>query len=286
MKPGAFDYHRPSTASEAVSMLTELGDDAKILAGGQSLLPIMNLRLAEPAHLVDISRVGDLMGADEDTTSVTLGAAITHQAIEDGLVPDPCLGLLTTAAAGIGYRAIRCRGTVGGSLAHADSAAEWPTVLTAIGADVTVRSAQDERTVPLRGFFHGFFTTSLESDELITAVHLPRFAKSTRWALEKTNRKEGEFGESMAVAIVSEGSASIWLGAAKDVPVNLAHVETLLADHPADQVPALGEVRDRVAADLDLSVPELDLAQRHRLQIHAVTVHRALSRALSPEVPA
>lgn len=286
MKPAPFEYHRPTSVAEIADLLTSLGEDAKIIAGGQSLLPIMNMRLAEPSHLIDVSQVSEMRSWVESQDSVSYGAAVTHQMIEDGLAPDPCFGLLNTAAAGIGYRAIRTRGTLGGSLAHADSAAEWPTVLSAVGAEVTARSASGERRLPLSTFFHGFFTTSLETGEFITAVNVPNFAQGTQWSLMKTNRKVGEFAESLGVASWrSDDSGRVvepnyWLGAAKDVPVRLTNVEELVRGQRLNAV-ALADVKDAVARDLNTPRESSDSTERYRLQIHAVTTYRVITQTTS-----
>lgn len=286
MKPAPFEYHQSTSIAEIADLLTSLGEDAKIIAGGQSLLPIMNMRLAEPRHLIDLSRVSQLRSWSESEDSVSYGAAITHQMIEDGLVPDPCLGLLSFAAAGIGYRAIRTRGTLGGSLAHADSAAEWPTVLSAVGAEVRARSDSGERRLPLSGFFHGFFTTSLEPSEFITTIDVPKVANGTQWSLVKTNRKVGEFAESLGVATwQSDESGRVvepnyWLGAARDVPVHLTHVEELVRGQQLATL-TLADVKDAVAQDLDVSREGTNPTERYQLQIHAVTTYRTITRPTS-----
>lgn len=288
MKPAPFEYHRPADATEAVTMLAALGDEAKILGGGQSLLPIMNMRLAEPGHLIDVSALADLLKYDDEPDHVTWGAATTHQMVEDELVPDPCSGLLQAAGSGIGYRAIRCRGTVGGSLAHADSSAEWPTVLTAVNATVVATSVRGERRLPLREFFHGFFSTSMDGDELITRVEIPRFDPAVHWGLVKTNRKAGEFAESLGVAtwrLDPNGaylSPDIWLGAARDVPVNLVNVQNHVTGLRQDQT-AVSDIREALQADLESGWADLDSAERHRVQLHAVTVHRALTSTNASE---
>ncbi len=144
MKPAPFDYMRPRDVMEAVRLLGA-SPGAKVLAGGQTLGPMLNLRLAQPALLVDITRIPELATVEEDAQSVTIGAAVTHAAIEDGRVPDPTGGFLVRIARGIGYRAVRTRGTIGGSLAHADPAADWLSALTALGADVVIAGPSANR---------------------------------------------------------------------------------------------------------------------------------------------
>lgn len=283
MKPAPFSYHRATSAGHAVTLLAELGEDAKVIAGGQSLLPIMNMRLAEPAHLVDLGGADDLRSWRETAEDVTVGAMSTHGMIEDGLVPDPCNGLLQQAASGIGYRAIRNRGTVGGSVSHADSSAEWPTVLSACDAVAVIRSAAGTREVPLSEFFFGFFTTALQPDEVLAGIRIPRFAPDRVWGLVKTNRKLGEFAESLAVVTyrLVDGAVTapcVWLGAARDVPVRLGAAEALLTGS-APEVPSLEVVRDAVLADLEQSWAALAPAERHLAQLHAVTVRNAIAHA-------
>ncbi|WP_028935754.1 FAD binding domain-containing protein [Pseudonocardia spinosispora] len=269
MKPAPFTYHRPHTVEAATSLLREHGDDAKILAGGQSLLPIMNMRLAEPAHLVDITAIGELRQHTETATGVRYGAATTHMHIEDGLVPDVTLGLLPHAAHGIGYRAIRNRGTIGGSLAHSDSSAEWPTVLSALDAVVHTASADGGRRIPVRELLRGFFTTALDPAELIVAVEVPRLPEGTRWGLYKMARKPGEFAESLAVALRHGDELQLWLGAARDVPIRLTGTENLIGDRA-------GGSPDLSVADLVETVGADTGADGHSRQLHAAAVHRAL----------
>jgi len=267
MKPAKFQYHRPETVAEAAALLHELGDEAKLIGGGQSLLPIMNMRLAEPSHLVDVAAVPELRTCTLTGTGAVYGGATTHMMIEDELVPDVTRGLMPQAATGIGYRAIRTRGTLGGSLAHSDSSAEWPTVLSALDATVHAVSTRGLRRIPVRDLLVGFFTTTLEEDELIASVEVPRLASRTRWGLYKQARKPGEFAESLAVVLRSEDSDQLWLGAARDVPVRLHAVESLIADRPTDTL---------TAADLLEAVEEDTGTEGHTRQLHAVAAHRAL----------
>ncbi|MCB5906129.1 FAD binding domain-containing protein [Streptomyces pinistramenti] len=280
MKPANFAYHRPGTCTEAADLLYRLRDDVKVIAGGQSLLPLMNMRLAEPAHLVDVSAVPELRRTDLTAEGATYGAATTHMMFEHQLVPDVADGLLSHAARGIGYRAIRNRGTVGGSLAHSDSSAEWPTVMSALGATVHALSVRGERRIPVTEFLLGFFSTALADDELITAVSVPRIAPGTQWGMYKMARKPGEFADSLAVVQVRDTGAStpavsVWLGAAKDVPLRLKHVEKALADRP-DRSLLPADLSGPLAADIGADTATASPHDRHALQLHAVTVHRAL----------
>jgi carbon-monoxide dehydrogenase medium subunit len=275
MKPVDFQYHRPANVSEAVRLLDELGDDAKIIAGGQSLLPIMNMRLAEPEHLIDITGIRALREYSETEASGLYGAATTHMMIEDGLVPDVANGLLQLAASGIGYRAIRTRGTFAGSLAHSDSSAEWPTVLSALNAVVHVESVNGKRQIPVRSLLQGFFSTELEPNELIVAVEVPRLADHTQWGLYKMARKVGEFAESLAVALRGPEGDELWLGAARDVPIRLATTESFVSGRSLDSM-AISDLVEVIGSDTS--------SDGHRCQLHASAVYRALQHANRKEI--
>jgi carbon-monoxide dehydrogenase medium subunit len=200
MKPVAFDYARPTGIDEAVALLAA-NPDAKILAGGQTLGPMLNLRLAQPTLLVDITRIAELAAIHEEPNAIVLGATITHASIEDGQVPDPTHGFLSRVARGIAYRAVRSRGTIGGSLAHADPAADWLSCLTALGAEVLVRGPQGAHSVALVGFVRGAMETVLAHNELVVGIRIPKFSKGTRFGYHKICRKTGEFAEAIGVAV-------------------------------------------------------------------------------------
>jgi carbon-monoxide dehydrogenase medium subunit len=280
MKPQDFAFHRPATSAEAARILNDLGDDVKVIAGGQSLLPIMNMRLATPAHLVDITGIPELHRATASPSSIRYGSTVTHMMFEHQLVPDAAMGLLHHAASGIGYRAIRNRGTVGGSLAHSDPSAEWPTVMTALNATVHAVSVRGMRRIPVRSLLLGFFTTSLEPDELIIEVEVPRLPEGTRWGMQKTARKPGEFAESLAVALLGPDlqEPQIWLGAAADTPRRLTLTGHVVGDRAAEDItPA--EIATPLAADIGDAGTVTGATARHALHLHAVTVHRALLAA-------
>ena len=217
MKAAAFRYEAPDELDAALTLLTEHGDEAKVLAGGQSLVPLLNLRLATPSVVVDIGRLDQLAEHRVDAGHARWGALVRHADIEDGVVPDPTGGLLRRIAAGIGSRAIRNAGTVGGSLAHADSAGEWCTVLPALDATATVASSRGTREIRCRDLLAGYFTTVLEPDELIIGVDVPG---GEEWSagFRKFARKAGEFAESIALALVATSparevtAAELWLG--------------------------------------------------------------------------
>jgi carbon-monoxide dehydrogenase medium subunit len=200
MKPAPFEYARPETVGEAVRLLATT-PDAKVLAGGQTLGPMLNLRLAQPAVLVDIGRIPELAAVTEDRDAITIGATVTHAAIEDGRISDPTRGFLAQVAHGIAYRAVRTRGTIGGSLAHADPAADWLSAFTALGAEVSIAGSRSNRRVPLAAFVRGAMETELASDELLVGVRVPRFSRQARFGFHKICRKTGEFAEAIGVLV-------------------------------------------------------------------------------------
>lgn len=200
MKPAPFEYARPQTVAEAVRLLATT-PDAKVLAGGQTLGPMLNLRLAQPAVLIDIGRIPELAAVTEDRDAITVGTTVTHAAIEDRRIQDPTGGFLAHVARGIAYRAVRTRGTIGGSLAHADPAADWLSALTALGAEVAIAGPRSLRRLPLQAFIRGAMQTDLGDDELLLGVRIPRFSQRARFGFHKICRKTGEFAEAIGVVV-------------------------------------------------------------------------------------
>ncbi len=285
MKSAPFAYVRPHNVEEAVRLLDANQEEGKLLAGGQSLIPLMALRFAYPTTLIDISLLDELLRSSDSGDVVRYGAGTTHSAFEDGLVPDPTGGLLKAAASGIGYRAVRNRGTLGGSLAHADASAEWPTIMAALEAVVVARSVRGEREIPAEEFVRGFFWNALDEDELVVRVEIPRNGRR-RWGWQKSVRKVGEFAESLAVVLLdpAESRNRVWLGAARDVPIRLAHVEDILSN-----VVDNGTVREGAAKTAVLQAVAEDLGpastpvERYRTHLHGITVWRALVQAAGME---
>lgn len=277
MKAPLFKYCAPETSEEVISILHEYGDEAKILAGGQSLIPMLNMRLARPEVVIDITRIAPLQESHVTSDGCTYGTAVVHSSFEDGLLPDPTGGLLAAAAAGIGYRAVRNRGTLGGSLSHADSSAEWPILMAALNAELVCQSARGFRAIPAREFVLGFFTNALEDDELLTEVRVPALARGVRWGLHKIARKPGEFAESIAVVLVEETDgvilhADAWLGAAGDSP---RRVESLDAQLRLGRLGELHKPEVLAAVANSLPKPKTD-DERYRVHLHGMAVWRAL----------
>ena len=181
MKPKAFYYERPASLQEAGTLLSEQGVFSKVVAGSQSLGPMLNLRLAQPDLLIDVTGIPEMTLVEADRESVNIGACITHANIEDGRIEDPSRGLLAKVAGGIAYRAVRNRGTIGGSLAHADPAADWISVLPLLDAELVVCSPRGSRIIAAGDLMVSSFTTTLESDELIQSVRVPKLSSLARW---------------------------------------------------------------------------------------------------------
>ena len=201
MKPAQFDYERPLSLDEALELLGQEGRFVKLLAGGQSLAPMLNFRLVEPDLLVDITRIAELNRIEEDDGSLILGACTTHADIEDGRVPDVTGGVLPAVAQGIAYRAIRTRGTIGGSLAHADPAADWVSCLAALDAEVILLSPSGRRRLPVADLMVGTFEPRLDAGEIIEGVRIPRLGPEVRWGYYKVCRKSGDFAHAIGAVL-------------------------------------------------------------------------------------
>ena len=209
MKAPAVDYVRPRSLAEAVAILTRSRGEARVIAGGQSLVAMMNLRVASPGLLIDIADCRSWRAVSDDADAVTVGACVTHAAIEDGRVADPSRGLMPRVAATLAYRAIRTRGTIGGSLALSDPAAEWPAVLTALDAEVMICGPSGRRSLKCTEFTTGIFETRLAADEIIESVRIPKLSADARWGYLKLCRKSGEFASALAVVVADRGARSL-----------------------------------------------------------------------------
>lgn len=235
MKPIAFQYERPASLKDAGALLGEEGIFAKAIAGSQSLGPMLNLRLAQPDLLVDITAIPELISVAAEGDSVDIGACITHADIEDGRVEDPSRGLLPMVAGGIAYRAVRNRGTIGGSLAHADPASDWTSCLAAIGAEVIVCGAAGRRTVAVADFMVGVFETVLASAEIVEAVRVPRLSPDARFGFYKFCRKTGEFAHAIG-AVLHDPERSVLravIGATDSTPIVLGDATELFGGDAA-----------------------------------------------------
>ncbi len=220
MKPVAFDYESPRTIAEAVRLLSG-NPDAKILAGGQTLGPMLNLRLVQPSLIIDVTRIAELARVEEDGSAVILGACVTHASIEDKRITDPSNGFLAAVARGIAYRAVRTRGTIGGSLAHADPAADWLSCLIALDAEVLLTGPHGRRRVALRDFMRGALATELEPDEILDGIRIPRLSKGARAGFAKICRKSGDFADAIGAVVhdADQGVLRLVAGATQGQPI-------------------------------------------------------------------
>ena len=275
MKAARFDYLRPGDVAEAVAALAQAAGSAKLLAGGKSLGPMLNLRLARPHLLVDVSRLEALQQVEDIGRAWRIGAGVTHARLEDARGKLPGAAMLCEVAASIAYRSIRNRGTIGGSLAHADPAADWPLALAALGASVNVRGA-GPRAVSVERFIEGAFTTALEDDEIIESIDVPKLSRAGRYGFYKFCRKTGDFADASAAAVFDPdaGAARIFLGALRGTPQPLAAL--------AQRVAAEGEAAisaPAVTQALSEAVGDLDAVERRRA---AAAVTRALQQVFAP----
>ena len=231
MKAARFDYLRPGDLHQALAALAKAEGGAKLLAGGQSLGPMLNLRLARPSLVVDVSRLESLARIEDIGRAWRIGACVTHSRIEDMRGQLTGGEMLREVAAGIAYRAIRNRGTIGGSIAHADPASDWPLALAALGATVNIRSAGGARATPLEKFVLGAFTTALREDEIIESVEVPKLSRAGRYGYYKFCRKTGEFAEASAAAVFDPETraARIYFGAVCPAPVALSALARRIA---------------------------------------------------------
>ncbi|HET9435732.1 MAG TPA: xanthine dehydrogenase family protein subunit M [Candidatus Limnocylindrales bacterium] len=289
MIPPAFDYVRPADIGEALRILREREGEAKILSGGYSLLPLLKLRLAQPALLVDIQAIGGLDGISRTDDDIRIGGRATHRRIleDDGLAA--VLPIFRDTAAGIGDPQIRNWGTIGGSVAHADPSADWPAVLQALHASIVLRSADGERVVPARGFFVDTFQTGIEPAEILTEVRVPLPPGRSGSAYQKLERRAGDFSTVGAAAAMSLGAdgriAAIGIGltAVADAPFAATHAEDALRGAtPGDAL-----FREAAAAASRQSRPADDAhgpAEYKRAMVTEMTfraLRAALGRALA-----
>jgi carbon-monoxide dehydrogenase medium subunit len=273
VKAAAFDYVAPGTVEAAIQSASATG--GKFIAGGQSLAPMLNLRLVTPSMLIALQGVAGLAAVRDHGAYCAIGAGATHASIEDGMHAIEDRGLLRAVAAGIAYRAVRNRGTIGGSLAHADPAADWVSALTAIDAHLVIHGPGGERQTPVLGFIIGAFTTTLAADEVITAVLVPKLSTQAAWGYYKICRRAGEFADAIGAVVLDPARrfARIVVGAMDGPPLLL---DGLAATVAAEGVAAVSI--DAVETALDQHAPGLDRVARRQ---YAVSVRRAVLQAFA-----
>ena len=276
MKPAPFRMERPHDIAGATALLAAAGDGAKAMAGGQSLGPMLNLRLATPDLVVDLSGIDALRTAHEEPGHVVYGALVTHADVEDGRVPDVGTHILRRVAGGIAYRAVRNRGTMGGSLAHADPAADWVNALCALGAEVEVAGPSGTRRLALGAFVTGALSTALEAGEILVAVRVPKVPASARFGYAKHCRKVGEFAHAIGAVLVdpAAGTCRALMGAIDAPPLVFPDAAKLFGG----LIDAGFAARfDATAADAALTAAGMDDAvDRH---LHVEVLRRAAAQA-------
>jgi aerobic carbon-monoxide dehydrogenase medium subunit len=282
MKLPPFDYEAPQTVSEAVELLAEHGDEASVLAGGQSLIPLLALRLARPAVLIDINGLDELSGVSAAGGWVTIGAMTREYAAEESERVAEAVPLLAAALPFIGHEAIRSRGTIGGSLAHADPAGELPAVARALDAEFVVRGPSGTRVIPAEEWFEGFLTTSRQPDELLVEVRFPTAGPGTGVSFQEVARRHGDFAivglaASMTLSDGVIGEARLALAGFSDVPVRATAAEDLLAG----ERPSTGLFDEAARLVTDDADPPADLqgSSEYRKTVAAALVRRGLRAA-------
>jgi carbon-monoxide dehydrogenase medium subunit len=283
MKSPAFDLHAPRSLDEAAALMTELGDGAKVLAGGQSLVPMLSLRLAYFDQLVDIGRVAELRGVAVEDGHVVVGATTYDAEIERHPEVEARVPLLAQVTPLIGHFQIRNRGTVGGSIAHADPAGEYPAVALALDAEMEVESARGRRRIPAREFFTGFWTTSMSPDEILVAVRFPTWQGRCGFAVQEFARRFGDFAIAGAVVGVEVGAddritrCAIGLLGLGSTPLRATAAEhAAIGRAPSDDFQDVGAI---AMADLEEVPSDLHGSSRYRRRVGAAMVRRAMAQA-------
>jgi carbon-monoxide dehydrogenase medium subunit len=277
LKPVNFDYARPADVDATLILLAGDGMSVKLIAGGQSLGPMLNMRLVQPDLLVDIAGMDELRQVDDRPGEIELGACITHADIEDLRVPDGTLGALPSVASGIAYRAVRNRGTLGGSLTHADPSADWISLLAALGASVSLRGPSGSRKIPVQDYMLGALEADLRPGELLISVTVPKLTRSARWGYYKSCRKTGEFAHAIGAFLVDpdRGVSRAVIGATEGRPIVVTDARHILGDGTKN----LRQAFDSLATN-DFVKAE-GMADPIDRQIHVVALRRAIERAIS-----
>ena len=285
MKPAAFRYFAPRTIDEAVALLAEHGDDGKVLAGGQSLVPAMNFRLARPASLIDINRIAALDYLRDQDGALCIGALTRHARFDAPVAPGALAGLLPLVARQIAHLPIRTRGTFAGSIAHADPASEWCLIATLLDAEFLIASRRGARRLRPDGFFLGALTTALEPDELLTEIRLPLLDDGWRTGFCEFSRRQGDYALAMAAALLrmEDGrvvEARIGVGGAADRPTRIAAAEQLLVATDAG-IDVRREAGTIAAAAIE-PLADVQASAEFRRDLAKAMVERALAQACLP----
>jgi carbon-monoxide dehydrogenase medium subunit len=284
MKPVRFDYHAPATVEAAIALLTRYGGEAKLLAGGQSLMPLMNFRLARPAALIDLNAVASLAYIREVDGQIHFGAMTRQRTIEFSPVVRRRLPLLAEATALIGHLPIRTRGTIGGSIAHADPSAEYPAILAALDGTVVARGPRGERTLRASELFQGYLSTSLAPDEMLVEVRFPAMPDGAGYAFEELSRRHGDFAiVGIAAMLVAQGqrctAARLVTAGVGPAPARLRQAEEILEREGLSDVAI--EAATRRAAELVEPDSDIHASADYRRNLTRVLTGRAVRRAIA-----
>ena len=284
MIASSFEYFAPTSVDEALALLSEHGDDAKILAGGHSLIPAMKLRLAEPAVLIDIQRVEGLKGISESDGTLVIGALTTHHELESSNLVNQNVPILAQTASEIGDVQVRNKGTIGGSLSHADPAADWPATILALDADLKIVGSGGERVVKATDFFEELYTTALEADEILTEIHVAVPAENTTGSYLKLHQVASGFAlTGVAVVLTKSGdiceNIAVGITGVSDVPYRASEVESALAGRAltADNMAAAAE---KAADGVDI-LEDIHASEAYRSNLAKVYTRRAIEGAAS-----
>ncbi|MSP51297.1 MAG: xanthine dehydrogenase family protein subunit M [Alphaproteobacteria bacterium] len=285
MKPASFIYHAPRSLAEATTLLADLGDDAKILAGGQSLVAAMNFRLARPAALIDINKIATLDYVTLESTTLRIGALARHAQFERPMTDDPVGALLPRVARHIAHLPIRTRGTFAGSLAHADPASEWCLVARTLDAEIVATSTRGERRIAAGDYFQGVFTTALRGDEILSEIRLPLLGPNWCGGFVEFSRRAGDFALSMCLALlrIERGrivEARIGIGAAADRPLRIDAAEQALVG-VAPEAAVFAAAGALAAKDVD-PMSDLHASADYRRDLVSAMTRRALAQAIAP----
>lgn len=276
MKPVNFDYARPKDAEGVISLIGDESRVVKILAGGQSLGPMLNMRLVQPDLVVDITGVEELRQVQDCDDEIRIGGCVTHADIEDLRVADVTCGALPKVAAGIAYRAVRNRGTIGGSVTHADPSADWISILSALGATVTLRGPGGNRSVAVEDYMLGALEADLRPGELLVSVNVPKLGKGARWGYYKSCRKTGEFAHAIGAFLLDpdrDVSRAVF-GATESKPLVVSDAGNIIG-RSGD-----GDLSSRFDSRLaDELIREHGMSDQIDRQIHVAAMRRAIEQS-------
>ena len=286
MNPSSFDYYRPDSVSETITLLQEHGENVKLLAGGHSLLPIMKLRLAEPDALIDISRIDALRGVSETAEGVSIGALTTHRQIATDPLIDRHAPLLAVTASYVGDRQVRARGTIGGALAHADAAADYPAAILALNATMVAEGPSGERRIAGSEFFLDFLTTALEPTDVLTRIEVPRQPAGAGWSYQKlANQASGYAIVGVAVLLVvgEDGKISearIGGTGMAAVPWRAQEAEQALSGASAEDDAAITAASRLIDLDVE-ALDDLHGSAEYRRRVARGLARRAIQEAIA-----